>query len=185
MNIFCKDKSKFDLEMAKKQLNKWLNINYGLNKAEFQYYFIKRKILASPFLGDEIIDYKAYCFNGNPEFILGKINSKKDHQYVCNFYDLNWTLTNIEYNYSQYYRDPNVIIEKPKNLQLIIDYSKKLSKEFVFVRVDFLEINGILYLGELTFTPLNFNKVFKNETLNKYLGNLLDVTKIKPYLFNK
>ena len=185
MNIFCKDKSTFNLANAKSQLKNWLNINYGLNRAEFQYYFIKRKIFASPFLGDEIIDYKAYCFNGNPEFILGKINSKEAHRYICNFYDLNWDLTNIEYNYNEYYRDPNIIIEKPKNLELIIDYSKKLSKEFVFVRVDFLEIKGVLYLGELTFTPLNFIHVFKNDTLNKYLGSLLDISKIKPYLFNK
>lgn len=39
MNIFCKDKSKFDLEQAKKQLNKWMNTNYGLLGFEFQYIF--------------------------------------------------------------------------------------------------------------------------------------------------
>ena len=43
MNIFCKNKAEFDLEKAKKQLNEWLYINFGLWGAEFPYYFVDRK----------------------------------------------------------------------------------------------------------------------------------------------
>ena len=35
----------------------------------------------------------------------------------------------------------------------MVEIAEKLSKPFVFLRVDFYEIDGILYLGELTFTP--------------------------------
>ena len=184
MNIFCKDKSKFDLEMAKKKLNDWLNINYGLVGAEFQYYFIHRKIFASPYMGD-IIDYKTFCFNGIPKFIAAKIALNEErNRFIYNYYDLNWTLTNIEYGSRNYIRDPNILIEKPKNLNILIYYAKKLSNEFVFVRVDFYEINGTIYLGELTFTPSNLMNSFKNEEQSIYLGNLLDINKIRPYLYN-
>ena len=186
MNIFCKDKSEFDLEKSKKQLNKWLNFNYGLGGAEFQYYFIKRKIFSSFYLGDEIIDYKVYCFNGNPKYIVAKkLLDEKTHQYAYNYYNLNWTLSEIEYGSNQYKRDPNIIIEKPKNLDLIIDYSKKLSNEFGFVRVDFYEIDNTVYLGELTFTPTNAINPFKNEAQRIYLGSLININKIEPSLFNK
>ena len=78
-----------------------------------------------------------------------------------------------------------LIIKKPKNLDLLIKYAEKLSKEFVFVRVDFYEIKGKLYLGELTFTPSNNAMPYKDQAQRIYLGNLLDVSKIKPYLYNK
>ena len=186
MNIFCKDKSKFDLEKSKIQLNKWLNINYGLGGGQFQYYFIKRKIFASPYLDDDMAEYKAFCFNGNPKYIVAKkLLNERIHQYAYNFYDLNWTLTDIEHSSRELKRVPNLIIEKPKNLDLLIEYAKKLSEEFVFVRVDFYETQGKLYLGELTFTPTNNLNTYKNEAQRIYLGNLLDVTKIKPSLFNK
>ena len=185
MNIFCKDKAKFNLKKAKKILNNWLNTNYGLFGAEFQYFFIERKIFASPYMGDNIIDYKTFCFNGNPKFIAARIIlNKKRNKFIYNYYDLNWKLTDIEYGSSKYKRDPNIIIERPKNLDLIIKYSKKLSNEFVFVRVDFYEIKGKLYLGELTFTPSNLINSFKNRKQRLYLGSLLNINKIRPYLYN-
>lgn len=185
MNIFCKDKTKFNLEMAKISLNKWLNTNYGFLGAEFQYYFIERKIFASPYMGDNIIDYKIHCFNGNPKFIVGKIVLNEErNKCIFNFYDINWKLTEIEFGSKDYKRDPNIIIEKPKNLDLMIEYAKKLSKEFVFVRVDFYEIKGTVYLGELTFTPANAGNSFKNEKQRLYLGSLLDINRIKPSLYN-
>ena len=185
MNIFCKNKTEFNLEEAKKQLNEWKYTNFGLWGAEFPYYFVDRKILAAPYMGD-IYDYKTFCFNGNPKFIaVRKILNKERNRFIYNYYDLNWTLTDIEYGSSIYKRDPKVNFEKPKNLDLLIEYSKKLSNEFVFVRVDFYIIDGTIYLGELTFVPSNLQNSFKDIAQRKYLGSLLDVTKIKPYLFNK
>ena len=44
MNIFCEDKSKFDLSRAKILLNKWMNNNSGFTSFEYQYINVKRKI---------------------------------------------------------------------------------------------------------------------------------------------
>ena len=166
-------------------INKWINTNFAFWGAEFQYIFIERKIFASPYMGDSLIDYKTFCFNGKPKFIAARIVlNEKRHKYIYNYYDLNWKLTEIEYGSKNYKRSPNITIEKPKNLDLIIDYAKKLSNEFVFVRVDFYEINDTLYLGELTFSPSNIRNSFKNKKQRLYLGSLLDINKIKPFLFN-
>ena len=186
MNIFCKDKSNFDLEGTKRQLNIWMNMNYGKRGSEFQYYFVKRKILASPFLGDDIKDYKLYCFNGKPKYIIFKeLLNENTHTYIHNFYDLNWKLTDLEIYSSQHIRKPDLSIEKPKNFELMIEYAEKLSKEFVFVRVDLMEAKGILYLTELTFSPFNLETPFKDEAHRIYFGSLIDLTKIKPSLFVK
>ena len=184
MNIFCKDKSKFDFQQAKKNLSEWMDTNYGLHGAELQYYFIKRKIFASPYLGD-LVDYKVYCFNGKPKYIAARIVLNENrNRFIYNYYYTNWTLSDIDYGTNIYKRDPNITIEKPKNLDLIVDYSEKLSQEFVFIRVDFYEINSTLYLGELTFTPSNAEMPFKNLNQKLYLGSLLNISKIKPSLFN-
>ena len=63
----------------------------------------------------------------------------------------------------------------------MIEYSKKLSKEFCFARVDLYEFNDKVYLGEITFTPFNILMNYKNLEQSIYLGNLLDITKIKNY----
>lgn len=184
-NIFCKDKNNFDFQKAKNMLNFWMNSNFGKLYNEFQYYFIERKIFATQYYGN-LIDYKTFCFNGKPKFIAARITlNNTNHKYIYNYYDVNWTLTDIEYGTSSYKRDPNVIIAKPKNLDLLLEYAEKLSREFVFVRVDFYEIKGKLFLGELTFTPSNNIMPYKNQTQRIYLGNLLDIKKIRPYLYNK
>ena len=77
-----------------------------------------------------------------------------------------------------------MIIERPKNLDLMINYAQKLSNEFVFVRVDLYEVNNTVYLSELTFSPTNAQMTFKNKEQSLYLGSLLDITKIKLSLYN-
>ena len=180
MNIICKDKKKFDFVKAKIKLNKWKNFNYGLFNSEFQYFNVKRKIFAAPYLCDKIIDYEFYCFNGKPKFVrVHKPLFEKNHTILHNYYDLNWKLTDIESGLKGYFRIPEIKIKKPKNFNLMLYYSKKLSKKFIFVRIDFYEVNNIVYLSEMTFSPSNTLMKFKNINQSKYLGSLIDISKIK------
>ena len=161
MNIFCEDKSKFDLPKAKRKLKEWMNFNYGLFSFEYQYLNVKRKVFAEKFLDKEIINYKFSCFNGKPKFIRVKGNINGTNLY--NIYNLNWTQANIEL-YKENYILTNRF-ERPVNLKKMIDYSKLLSSEFCFCRVDFYEIKGILYLGEITFTPFNAHMKYKTKEM--------------------
>jgi len=182
MNIIVNDKSKLNYEDAKNTLNKWKNIDFGVDSGEFQYINVNKKIFAETFLKDNIEDYKLYCFHGEPKLI--RVQKKVESRKINNYYTLDWKLTDIETGLDNFYRDPNIIFEKPKKLELMIEYAKKLSAEFVFVRVDFYYFNDIIYLGEMTFTPSNLNFRLKNEEQSKYLGTFIDITKIKKYLFN-
>ena len=182
MNIIVNDKSKLNYEDAKNTLNKWKNDNFGVDAGEFQYINVNKKIFAETFLKDNIEDYKIYCFHGEPKLI--RVQKKVESRKINNYYTLDWKLTDIETGLDNFYRDPNTVFEKPKTLELMIEYAKKLSAEFVFVRVDFYYFNDIIYLGEMTFTPSNLNFRLKNEEQSKYLGTFIDITKIKKYLFN-
>lgn len=49
--------------------------------------------------------------------------------------------------------DPNYIIELPDNLKEMIALAERLSKNEPFLRVDFYNVNGKIFFGELTFYP--------------------------------
>lgn len=180
MNILCNNKSKLNITKAKYDLTKWINTNYGLLTFEYQYINIKRKIFAEEYLSDNIKDYKIYCFNGKPKFIRVQTNLFNQSKKINNYYNLDWTLNDIETGLGEnYVRRPDIFIKKPKYLNLMIRYAKKLSSEFSFVRVDLYEIGNKVYLGELTFTPSNM--IFNNKNYNQslYLGSILDIKNIK------
>ena len=180
MNLICKDKLHFDINNAKIQLKIWKKINYGLLKSEFQYMLVNKKIFAAPYLGDKINDYQVYCFNNKPKFIrVSKLLFEKNHTTLHNYYDLDWKLTDIDTNLRPFIRVPSIKIKKPKNLNLMLDYSTKLSANFAFVRIDFYEINNKVYLSEMTFSPSNCLMKFKNVEQSKYLGSLIDISKIR------
>lgn len=181
MNIFCKDKSKFNLKLAKKRLNKWMKINYGLEKFEYVYMNIKKKIFAEKYLSDDMGVYKVDCYNGKPKFIRAYKKLQNKNYKICNIYNLNWTLTDIMTGLSSIKRDPKIKFKKPKKLKQLLDYSRKLSKEFAFVRVDFYINKNRIYLSELTFTTSNMMEPYKNRKQSIYLGNLLNIKKIKDF----
>ena len=177
MNIFCEDKFKFDLSNAKIKLKEWMDINFGLSTFEYQYLNVKRKIFVEQFLEKDIINYKFSCFNGEPKLIRvkGHINGTN----LYNIYYTNWTISNIELDIDQYV--VTNIFKKPINLEKMINYAKLLSSKFCYCRVDFYEVNGTLFLGEITFTPFNSNVDYKDKETEIYLGKLINISKIKSY----
>ena len=77
---------------------------------------------------------------------------------------------------------PEIKFPKPKHLDLMIEYAKKLSSKFTFVRVDLYEVEDTVYLGELTFTSINVYMPYKDLNQSLYLGSLLDLRKINNSL---
>ena len=69
--------------------------------------------------------------------------------------------------------NPN--INKPKNLEKMIEISKELSKDFIFARIDLYNINGKIYFGEITLTPNSgFDPDITMQT-DLYFGNKLRI----------
>ena len=57
--------------------------------------------------------------------------------------------------------------------------SEKLAKDFPFVRIDFYNVEGKIYLGELTFSPGNGMEAFTPIEWDYKFGNLIDLKQIK------
>lgn len=144
----CKDKEQLDRRKAKKILNKGLKTDYYLPGRDKQYRDIPRRIIADYFLedntGNELRDYKFWCFNGEPLYMY--CTNKGDSIYE-NFYDMNFEPVLINHGFPRIQPE----LEKPKEFELMRDLAKKLSSNIPFVRVDFFDVNHHVYFGEFTF----------------------------------
>ena len=60
----------------------------------------------------------------------------------------------------------------------MINLAEKLSQNITFLRVDFYEINGNIYFGELTFYPASGFGKFEPEEWDLKLGNLIDLSMV-------
>jgi hypothetical protein len=147
-NIICYDKKTFRWDKEKIKLQKYLKLNYYKTSREISYKNIKPRVVCEDFIDENIIDFKFYCYYGNPKFISVHLNRFSNHK--RSFYDINWkhiknavsSINNATYS-----------INKPENFDEMVSLSKNLSQNFKFVRVDFFQYKEKLYFSELTFFP--------------------------------
>lgn len=178
MNIIVKDKSTLNIKEACSQLSKWMADDFAFrNGFEAHYHDIERRILVEEYKeenGKVPSDYKILCFNGVPK-IIQVIGGRFDSTKHLNYYDLDFKFLDI--CRTDFKSNPSIKDRKPINLKLMIEYAEKLSKDFKFVRVDFYEVNGRVYLGELTFTPGACGFKYTSENKNVEMGKMLDISK--------
>lgn len=149
-NILCRDKNHFDKKSAAKQLNIWLKENFAAFNVELHYEAIKpRRIICEEYLGDVIVDYKFFCFNGEPEFFYVSSDLVHDRQAEIGFFYIDGSKMPMV---REDYKDIGDI-KMPDCLQEMITASRVLSKAFPFVRVDFFLVGNSYKFAELTFTP--------------------------------
>ena len=124
-----------------------------------------------------LIDYKFYCFNGEPKFLYVDVpKGHGDHTSEITFFDINYK--RAEFRRTDY-KDAKVEPKKPVNFDKMIEFSKLLSKGITFLRVDFYEIDKKLYVGELTFFPTSGHCKFEPAEWDYKLGQLLDLSEVK------
>ena len=173
--IICKDKSEFNIEKAKKKINKALKQNYYYGSREWPYKNVKPRIIIEQYMVDEsgieLKDYKIFNFNGISRLIQVDFGRFKEHK--RNFYDINWNY--IKELSIQYPTDQNTIIKKPENLEKMIELAQKLSQDIPHLRTDFYSINGKIYFGELTFYHGSGFEKFEPEDWNYKLGKWIDL----------
>ncbi|WP_242876304.1 ATP-grasp fold amidoligase family protein [Desulfosporosinus hippei] len=168
--VICKNKRKFDKEAARSKINRCLKRNYFYHGREWPYKNVKPHIICEQYIVNEnyaeLNDFKFMCFNGEPKCSFVCLNRNSPAGLNVDFYDMDWNPMSFERHYPR----SGTIIEKPKNFTKMIEFSKQLSKDIPFLRVDFYEVNGVLYFGELTFYPGNGFEEFTPEEFDYALG---------------
>lgn len=176
--VVCKDKSKFDKNAARKFLESHLKRNYYAEGREWPYKNVKPRILAEKFMEDaetqELRDYKFFTFNGKVKMLfIASDRQSEQEQTKFDFFDENFNHLDLSNGH------PNRAdeIKKPVTFELMKNLSEKLSKDIPHVRVDFYEVNGKVFFGEMTFFHWSGFVPFKPQKWDEVFGKMIVLPK--------
>lgn len=168
--LLCKDKKKILWDAELKKFEEALKTDFWKFNYEYHYKHIVPKIYAEELLENDaeerMVDYKVHCFGGVPHSIL--VCSNRGQQLKLDFYDTDWNYLNV---CPEQYRSGQ-LFEKPLGLEIMLEAATKLSKRFPAARIDFYDIKGKVYFGEITLTPGAGNLYYINEEYQKIMGDL-------------
>lgn len=150
--VIIKDKSKLDKKKVIKKLTKRLKTDNFAFTREWPYKNVSRRIIAEEFMEDtkfgELRDYKFFCFDGKVNALfIAQDRGKAGEEVKFDYFDADFNHLDIH----QYHEASKTLPEKPSCFEEMKNLASKLSNGIPQVRVDFYEVNGKVYFGELTF----------------------------------
>lgn len=169
--VLVHDNETLDKEKTIRFLNSKLKKSPFPGTREFAYTKIQHKIFAEKYLGGSIIDYKFYCFNGQPRFLYCGQGLTVDHSLKIDFFDMNWNLMPF---YRTDYKRLGAI-PKPTHFDDMIRIAKKLSKDVPFVRIDLFEVDNHVFFSEFTLCPAAGFMPFVPEEYDEIVGSWLNL----------
>lgn len=201
--LIVKDKNNINYSDIIQKVNSWLSKNYSDTSREWAYSKAAKKprIIVEQYLentqdannseqlsepnanskySSELLDYKFYCFNGQP-IVCQLISGRYTEEHI-DFYTLEWKRLEGLVGLNQKAKNSLYPHKKPKNLDQMIEVAKRLSEDFPYVRVDLYNIGGRIYFGELTFYPSSGYGHFSHDSFDFELGKLFSIIKNEKWI---
>ena len=179
--VVCRNKKELDIEDARRKIQKCMRKNFYWTGREWPYKDVKPRIIAEKYMTDSkpeqnnsdrdtgLKDYKFFCFNGRVKFF--KIDFDRFIKHRANYYDTDGQL--LPFGEASYPPNPDMYLIIPGELHEMIAYAEKLSAGIPFVRVDFYNVSGHVYFGEITFYPASGFGRFTPPEWDAILGTLI------------
>ncbi len=176
-NLICANKRKLNFRKTLRLLKFWLSHNYYEFDREWPYNYMPKRVICEEYIGAKDgtvpIDYKFFCFNGEPKIIELHMDRYTNH--TCFIYDTEWNLINETNSYFEHYLAKD--FQKPGNLDQMMDVARKLSRDFEHVRIDLYNIGGKIYFGEMTFFCGGGVDYFSCIKFNQVVGSWFNLPK--------
>lgn len=174
--VICKNKNDLDVERAKMRLKKSMMHNYYWGNREWPYRDVPKRIIAEEYIKEfdnkstSLVDYKFYCFGGEPKFC--QVTTNRFTSRTSDFYDMDWNhqVFNAASSHVSFAKKSQ---DKPIHFDEMIEIARKLSSGIPFVRIDLYNNNGIILFGEITFYPGSGHLNFNPSKYDIVLGNML------------
>lgn len=181
--IICKDISTFDYNLAKRIIEKQLSNNYFWSGREWPYLNVKSRIIAEELLenndGTPLADYKFYCYGGEPRYFMYSLG-EAEHKVRNHKFDMK--CNSIDYLFKEKTNLDISEIKLPSNLYEMIDLVKTLCKglcaDSQHVRLDFYNVNGKIYFGEVTYYSNSGFINIDSKEYSDWLAGLIDIGKV-------
>lgn len=151
-NIIVKDKQQLNQDEARAKITHWMQPQQNSYYQTFNWGYknMKPVVYAETYMEQvdgQLYDYKFYCCNGKAQFLFIATDRHKDGKLTYNFFDMDFN--RLPFTYGK--RGHEEHLEKPQFYNEMIRCAEALAKPFPFVRVDFYETDGRIYVGEMTF----------------------------------
>ena len=179
--IKCENKHEFNIDEARKKITRHIQKDSYYWGREWPYRYVKRKILAEAYMQNkeggqpDLTDYKFYCFNGLPVFC--QVITGRSQKETIDFYDMEWNhqpFVGLQaYDNAQVIENSETEIKKPEGYEKMAEMATAISTDTAFCRVDFYDIDGLIYFGEITFFPFAGFGYFVPDEWDEKLGDLL------------
>ncbi len=183
-NIIVSNKERVNIDEVRAKLDfwqlPWKSSYYG--SFNWGYKNMKPIIFAEEYLdlSHNTTEYKLFCFNGKVNFFLVEMDYFGKNPERA-YYDRNWS--ELPFSIEKIKKAHNVM--KPNTYDEMIQVAESLAEPFPLVRVDFYDISGKLYVGELTFySGGGFSKIYPEEWDEK-LGEQLDIRSAQEKMRNQ
>ena len=174
-SIICLDKDKLNLRNTRKRINKCLKKNTYWASREWAYKDVRPRIIIEKCIGDlaesDIIDYKMMCFNGKVKCLFTCTDRHSEDGLKVTFFDCDWNVLPFERHYPKSKEE----IKKPINFENLILLAEKIARDLVFARVDFYDIEGKIYFGEVTLYPGAGTEEFSPQEWDYKIGSMLEL----------
>lgn len=149
-----RDKRELDWEQVRFDARKWMAENMYYRCQEWQYKNMKPRLLVEKLLltkeGKIPNDYKLHYFDGKLEFVYCSID--REGANYRNIYDGKWNPLKFQLiapdKYNPDIRGPE--IDMPVTFEQMKKMGEVVAKLFKYIRVDFYDVDGKLYFGEIT-----------------------------------
>lgn len=169
--VICKDKKTLDIEAAKKRLNHFLKRRYYDCNREWPYKNVKPRIIAEKYMEDsafkELRDYKFFTFGGEPKVLYIAQGRGRGGETVADFFDMDFNHLPFTIDHDMADLPP----QKPKCFEEMKRLAAILSEGTPQLRVDFYEVDGHVYFGEMTFFHCSGFEAFHPKEWDEIFGS--------------
>lgn len=178
--LIVRDKKALDLKRLKFEMKIWLKRNLYYETQEWQYKDCKPRIIIEKLLQDRNgripNDYKLHFINGKLEFVYCSVGRETANK--RNIYDANWNP--LYFSWVEPHKDVTNIrgeeIPAPESYEEMKRIGSEIAKDFpYYVRVDFYDVDGKLYFGEITFHHGSGFDMFKPVKFDIEFGRKLNL----------
>ena len=176
--VICQDISRFDRKEAQKKLEASARKNIYKSMGEWSYKDIIPRFLAERLMvnenGEDLVDYKIFCFNGVPRVLFYASNRQNaEHEPpFFDYYDMQFNKLNVQ---SKGHKNSSLILKPFPEFEQMKAFAAKLSKGIPFVRVDFYLVNHTVFFGELTFYHDSGLVPFIPEEYDTLFGSYIEI----------
>ena len=176
--LICRDKSGLNLEETRSKMEKARTRSFFKLNREWPYKNVPPRIIAERYMENtktkDLRDYKFFCFDGVPKLMfVATERQTQGEETKFDFFDMDYQHLDLVNGHPNAKKVP----EKPVNFELMKELAAKLSKGMPHVRVDFYEVDGQAYFGELTFFHFSGIVPFQPDCWDQILGDWLTLPK--------